>query len=641
MGCLGLLKIKVNNLHKWVELIENLIYAISIAIFTIFIYNRVVPLSIGNVVPSGDDPACHAIYIKRLAYNPFFLLTNPFQYPNWVHAFFAMIYRLFDIEFKLPKLLGLFSFLSFIIGIPLYCLLIYELTDDKTIAASSLILFSLFSGRITQNLNAGVIMELFDLLVLFPLFFLLILREHYFIAGFIFGLSLASWLGFTYISILVILYSIDLLIRKRFRAFLALLLGLLFGGNIFLMKPLIQLIAIFFNLPFKKYIGMVRRVWVPQHKIIAYMFCGNAWIVFLPLTFAIFLCIINILGKRLSTQHFRKNEFILSIFYFSLLSLGANPSVPLHFRYLRVASFISVLPITVGINRLSHFVQILIRPPSSKPRITFIRIFSIGIILIVLFALFSFSTLPLMVFAPPDRGIVYQPLVRADREILDSYAYFKQNYLVKEENCKIVVIAKISSWAEYFLYMPERNISVEPIYHEDILNKYTADPKDIELRSLLLESIINKDLSKLKRIGVKYLLIETPFQNQWYPPKQKELAYKLYKMDFSDVGTLIYQYNASNGKSLKIWLLGERANLQLAQKDCVHYGNMLGEQQLDKFVSVIKNQEKPGVLGPGSCGDLRRMLFGVINLAFRHGIKPHRDDLNKVLRDKLEFAAMR
>lgn len=53
--------------------------------------------------------------------------------------------------------------------------------------------------------------------------------------------------------------------------------------------------------------------------------------------------------------------------------------------------------------------------------------------------------------------------------------------------------------------------------------------------------------------------------------------------------------------------------------------------------------EKPvqKFLDPGYSYNPRSILFDLINLATRHGINPHREDLHKVLRGTLEFAVMR
>ena len=62
---------------------------------------------------------------------------------------------------------------------------------------------------------------------------------------------------------------------------------------------------------------------------------------------------------------------------------------------------------------------------------------------------------------------------------------------------------------------------------------------------------------------------------------------------------------------------------------------------LSDVITFLMKQPAKRFSDPNYCDNLRSMLFILINIAAKHGIRPHREDLDKVLRGKLELAAMR
>ncbi|AKT34804.1 hypothetical protein PYWP30_01176 [Pyrobaculum sp. WP30] len=190
---------------------------------------------LGDVVPSGDDPAIHIYIAMKFAVGetPYFWHS---QYPNAVHLLMALMYSVAKSSLPLISFFKLLAFLLVVAGLALYFLYFWLLhRSDGAAALATTVAVATWDG-VLYTLADGGVMELLYLLIGLPASLYLAEKRRHLAAGAVAGFTASqSYLGLFH-SIPV---SLLLLVKGRW-GYLA---GYVAGGNVFLFKLLNGLLA--------------------------------------------------------------------------------------------------------------------------------------------------------------------------------------------------------------------------------------------------------------------------------------------------------------------------------------------------------------------------------------------------------------
>jgi len=190
---------------------------------------------LGDVVPSGDDPAIHIYIAMKFAAGetPYFWHS---QYPNAVHLLMALMYSVAKSPLPLISFFKLLAFLLVVAGLALYFLYFRPLHRSGGAAALAATVAVAAWVGVLYTLADGGVMELLYLLVGLPASLYLAEKGRHLAAGAVAGFTASqSYLGLFH-SIPV---SLLLLVKGRW-GYLA---GYVAGGNVFLFKLLNGLLA--------------------------------------------------------------------------------------------------------------------------------------------------------------------------------------------------------------------------------------------------------------------------------------------------------------------------------------------------------------------------------------------------------------
>ncbi len=489
--------------------------------------------SVLPLVPAGDDSAYHVHHVIKAALNPL-LPFNPLddnQYPNIIHMAFAPAYLLTKNPILVAKILGIWAVASITIGFLLHALLIRKTSKSQHLEAVTIITMALLSREVLLTLNDGTIMYLFDFMILLPLATLALTSKRYLTAGILLGLSALNWAGFLFILVFLLPPLLDDLYKdKSLKPLIKVITGTIIGGN----APLVNLIL-------NAYRSLLNPSNQPSLEKPMYPdLTLRLLILITSLALTSLLYTVKTPPQLNKMKKLLASWIAITLACTLFLILSNNPiAFNFHERFARSAIFLLYIPIC-------HFASVLQmrigknKPPRQKPQ----QNHSIITILVLLIVLSAQISLYNMLYHYPSGTIQ-----RLDQQKLEAYNYIKNVILKDENNSVILVIHQISSWAKPLLSVPERNITVLTLHPPDtpLVINLNSTPNNI-----LLHALETLNATTLKELGVKYILVELPYQNQWYYPSYKKLAYELWNKDLSPIANLIYKRTYDNN-GLKLW----------------------------------------------------------------------------------------
>jgi hypothetical protein len=418
-------------------------------------------------------------------------------------------------------------------------------------------------------------MELFVVFILIPLAILCLIRGKVFLAGVIMGLSSLNYLGM--VEAALVLFPFIILKVRNPRSWLNLILGIIIGGNVFLFNAinntLIRTLLALYIPEISPSTPLTGSTLLKFSRYGEYMFLSNrnSWILYtcLLLSFLGIMLYVALNYRRGIVKRTINYErcgaclaYILSwvmLLAFTLSPLLSRLSIgfEIQTRILRIASMMSTLPIVASSSLLEEFLQTFFPKVKMVVKVCEKRIISLrekSLIVLICLALL----LSLLLATSPNlyQVLLSKPggLIRLDEESYTSLMHFKNTFLQHETNINITATAQTASWALPILTDFDNNIQV--ILMSTITNA-SGLPKWMLTTVEIYNGIMHLNATILKKYNIKYIVAMLPRENQWYNPRSKDFALKLWKMDFSSIANLIYEEKDNCTSCIKIWRLND------------------------------------------------------------------------------------
>jgi len=518
---------------------------LAFLLFTGLLY-RAYSLTLANPVPSGDDPAIHIYIALKVVEDPLSIVqlrvynytTIPLQYPNLIHVAMALLYVFTGNILDLVEFIKIFSFISIVLGIVLYTYIIYMLakpldsSKKAELTMAYVALASLLSFGIFQTLSDGSIMELFAVLVTLPLTVTLLLKEKYFAAGAVLGLSSLSTLGFIQTMAAALPWVFSFIVNRRLKALLQTLAGMLLGGNVFLARDSYKLAVYLLTTLSSVRSGNPSPITLPLDALAAYKVAE---------IFLAYMVIYAISLPRCWQQRSREVLLTMTIWTAHGMLVFILPGI-LHYpsdalwRFVRVNMFLASIAVTLSIYTDA-------RDLTAGGQIRIMGVALLGAILLT------------SLFTPTQ----YKPLgptnklLRVDYTKLQAYLALRDWLLENgKPNSTILAIPQVSSWAAAFLTIPQKNIHVFLVATPDVYSTYSPDDPNRALGLKFYKAVVNRDLDAFKGYTVRYILVEQPKEGQFYYESIKEFADRMWSEDLSKIANVTF-YRQDVG--MKLWQL--------------------------------------------------------------------------------------
>jgi hypothetical protein len=560
----------------------SILLVLVILFYVPYLY-RVASLTIEPYVPSGDDVAAHVYYTLLAYHKPNYVIPrivnndviSPGEYPNLIHYVFSLA-CLFSLKpLEVAKIYGLFSFLILCFGVLLYMRVLQLTLGSLHLSLMSCIFFTLLSPRVIQTLGDGSIMELFVVFILIPLAIFCLIRGKVFLAGVIMGLSSLNYLGM--VEAALVLFPFIILKVRNPRSWLNLILGIIVGGNVFLFNAinntLIRALLALYIPEISPSIPLTGSTLLKFSRYGEYMFLSNrnSWILYTCLLLSslgimLYIALNYRRGIVKRTINYERCgaclAYILSwvmLLAFTLFPLLSRLSIgfEIQTRILRIASMMSTLPIVASSSLLEEFLQTFFPKVKMVIKVCEKRIISLrekSLIVLICLALL----LSLLLATSPNlyRVLLSKPggLIRLDEESYTSLMHFKNTFLQHETNVNITAATQVASWALPILTDFDNNIRV--ILMSTITNT-SGLPRWALTTVEIYNGIMHLNATILKKYNIKYIVAMLPRENQWYDPRSKDFALKLWKTDFSSIADLIYEKTDNCTSCIKIWRLND------------------------------------------------------------------------------------
>jgi hypothetical protein len=231
-------------------------FVILPSITSIFFTIRILKQAFLNIVPTGDDPAFHALAIVTVAHNPSCLFihimpvscTQPLvvsslQYPNLIHFLASILYNYsHDILLTVKLLYTVIGLLAVWLPTILYINLL-DMIPSKKLAFLSGVWYAIVPFYILNNalytFSEGSVFELMGMLVIFPIIFVLIFKNsHPSLIGFMLGFTANSMPSLFLTLVFLIPYFLSLLYRKQFLVIIYIFIFFLLTSNVLFIRYL-------------------------------------------------------------------------------------------------------------------------------------------------------------------------------------------------------------------------------------------------------------------------------------------------------------------------------------------------------------------------------------------------------------------
>jgi len=532
---------------------------------------------LGSAIPSGDDVSVHAYYSMTLTRTMRLLLFDEkigeeyvaTQYPNVIHIALSLVYFVAGDPLLVMKAYGLLEFMIVVVGMILYLSLFKKVMQFGRI---ELVIFSallpLFSYWILRTLAAGSLMYLFDILVVLPSMLLTLYHNRTFLAGLLYGLSCLNWLGFSVITVAIFSWIITRIVTclkvKTARVFikelLALFSGFLLGGNVFLLRFLYY--ALFKYLPqiplglgLEESSSLTKlncKCYEDPSTVSKYVYLNNAHFLYL------ILIIVVLSIAYLALKHVRRkdNEDVqngdilvisLNLFWLLILTLSimvchlntAN-AFEIQVRLLRTLSFMSTIPLASLVKLSRSFSKMcVIKESIGNNRMR--SGISIVVCCLLLLSLVT-SGYYFKLTEGPDK------LIRANHQLIQEVLHIRKDFLKNEQDVVVLTVQQVGSYLLPLLSIPQQNVNVFLLTPLDQLHRLDKEDPQREFSVVFWDALYSKNCSKLFSYNVRYLVVVKPTEKQFYWSSYAKSAKDLWDMNFSDIGSIIYQK-----ENIKLW----------------------------------------------------------------------------------------
>jgi hypothetical protein len=233
------------------------VFVILPTITSIFFTVRILKQALLNIVPTGDDPAFHALAIVTVAQNPLCLfvhimpvscnqplVVSSLQYPNLIHFLASVLYNYsHDILLTIKLLYTVIGLLMVWVPTILYINLL-NMIPSKKLAFLSGIWYAIVPFYVLNNalytFSEGSILELLGVLIIFPLIFILIFKtSRLSLIGLMVGLTANSIPSLFLTLVFLLPYFLLLLYRKQLLVIVKIIILFLLISNILFIRYLV------------------------------------------------------------------------------------------------------------------------------------------------------------------------------------------------------------------------------------------------------------------------------------------------------------------------------------------------------------------------------------------------------------------